>query len=134
MLRERPTQDQREEKSDHDHLAFDPGTGNVVASYDPATDSRSRKGQETVKVLQLDRREAHAMIYQRIYRRLCERVLDFLAAQMPDHDLAGKLKATDDHGLLGWVFTEAGSQDLPFAKLKADHPAVWSECARAFCS
>ena len=115
-----------------DHLDFDPPTGNLVARYDPTVDAYSSKGEATVEVLQLDRREALAAVYQRTYRRLCRLVDAFLTKSQSNQDLAAELKAQDDHGLLGWIFTDAGSQDPPFATLKANYPDLWADCAGIF--
>ena len=52
------------------YLDFDPTTGNVVARFDLDSDNWSPKGQGTVELLQLDRREALSVGYRRTYRRL----------------------------------------------------------------
>jgi hypothetical protein len=53
-----------------DYLDFDPTTGNVVARFDTAANDWIAKGQATVGLLQLDRREAMAAGYRKTYRRL----------------------------------------------------------------
>jgi len=61
------------------YLDFDPETGNLVARFDLDADDWSAKGQKTVELLQLDRREALATGYRRTYRRLAAVVEHFLS-------------------------------------------------------
>jgi uncharacterized protein (TIGR02646 family) len=51
------------------HLDFDPKTGNLVARFDRASDDWSPRGEATVELLQLDRREALAQGYLRTFSR-----------------------------------------------------------------
>jgi len=52
------------------HLDFDPATGVVVARFDLVTNAESVKGSETVRLLQLDRRESPNDGYLKTWRRL----------------------------------------------------------------
>jgi uncharacterized protein (TIGR02646 family) len=114
-----------------DHLDFDPVTGNLSARYLPAASGWSAKGQATVNLLQLDRREAVAQGYQATLRRLAAHVRAALAAPAVDVAvLCGHLQADDDHGLLGWCFSPRGAQVGPFSELLARHPNVWRRCKR----
>lgn len=63
-----------------DYLDFDPDTGSRVARFDGTSKRWSAKGEETVRLLQLDRREALAAGYRRTYLRLAKRVEGYLAA------------------------------------------------------
>lgn len=114
------------------HIDFDPDTGNLTARYDPASGNPSTKGEETVKVLQLDRREGIAEGYRRTYQRLVARVQEALLQETIDDDLFVRdmLKA-DDHGLMGWCFSGAGIQPESFAALHKSAPEVWAACVSA---
>ena len=114
-------------------LDFDPGTGNLVARFDPAANDWTRKGTATVAALHLDRREALSAGYQKTHRRLKSLVDE--ALQSPPIDaavLAGRLREADDHGLLGWCFNGTGRNVAPFADLRVRYPAVWQACVGAF--
>lgn len=116
-----------------EQLDFDPATGNVVARFDTASNAWTAKGQVTVDLLQLDRREAMAAGYQRTYRRLAEIVTRALGQPEPDPDtLRAHLSAADDHGLLTWCFHRSGRNETPFSDLRKRHPDVWTACAAAF--
>lgn len=115
-----------------DHLDFDPITGNLSARYLPAANGWSAKGQATVDLLQLDRREAVARGYQVTLRRLAAHVRLALAAPAVDVSaLCGSLRADDDHGLLGWCFSARGAQNAPFSDLLTRHPGAWRRCQRS---
>lgn len=112
-------------------LDFDPATGNIVARFDPVANDWTRKGTETVKVLQLDGREAMAAGLQQTHRRLMSRVESALKESPPEaNTLAQALREADDHGLLGWYFSGSGQHEEPFARLRKDHPAIWQHCAQ----
>lgn len=114
------------------YLDFDPATGNVVARFDAAHDDWSRKGQVTVETLQLDRREALAVGYQRTYRRLVAVVRDFLNNESPSGEsLLASLREADDHGLSGWCFIGTGQSLPPFADLRMRCPEVWAICVES---
>ena len=112
------------------YLDFDPGTGNIVPRFDPAANTWFAKGTETVKVLQLDRREALAAGYCRTYRRLAKQVEQSLASSAPDaDDLVAALREEDEHGLLWWCFRGSGQNEPPFNELRKRHPNIWEACA-----
>lgn len=114
------------------HLDFDPTTGNLSARYLPSRGRWSPKGQATVDLLQLDRREAVARGYQATLRRLAAHVRLALAAPAVDTAaLCASLRADDDHGLLGWCFSVRGAQHAPFSDLQGRDPAAWRHCQRS---
>ena len=111
------------------YLDFDTATGNLVARFDPVINDWKVKGNETVKALHLDRREALAASYQHTHQRLKSRVEAALQEPAPDAStLAQALRDADDHGLLGWFFTGTGQNAEPFASLRQNHPNVWQTC------
>ncbi len=114
------------------HMDFDPHTGNVVARFDLDLNDYCVKGTETVKLLQLDRREALAAGYRKTFRRLVRVVEEWLGQPNPTaDDLIANLRETDDHGLLGWCFQGSGQNEPPFRNLRTDHPEVWRACVDA---
>lgn len=114
-----------------DSLDFDPVTGNICARFDVQSNAWLEKGEMTVKVLQLDQREALATGYLQTLRRLIRTVKAELAAGTPDAVLLmQKLKPDDDHGLLGWCFSDRGQTLQPFKDVHAQHPAVWALCCK----
>jgi uncharacterized protein (TIGR02646 family) len=115
------------------HLDFDPTTGNIVARFDVEQDRYSTKGVETVKLLQLDQREAMASGYKKTLRRLSRVVNEVLGQGNPDAaTLIAELRDADDHGLLAWCFHGSGRNEAPFCDLRERHPNVWATCAAAF--
>lgn len=114
-------------------LDFDPLTGNIVARYSPASQQYLPKGEQTVAVLRLDRREAMARGYQRTYRRIKQVIEQALEQTQVD---AGRffdeLNEADDHGLLGWCFNGTGRRVSPFTDLQHRHPTVWAACEHAY--
>lgn len=113
-------------------LDFDPATGVIVARFDLATNAESAKGVETVRLLQLDRREALNDGYLKTWRRLAATVDATLRQVQPDADaLVTALEQADDHGLLGWCFTGTGRNVKPFATLRTLHPDLWDACAQS---
>ncbi len=111
------------------YLDFDPITGNVVARFDVKINDWSLKGLETVKVLQLDRREALAAGYRKTFSHLSKLVEQFLAANtLIIADLISALREADDHGLLDWCFLCSGKTIEPFRILRETHPRLWDEC------
>lgn len=114
-----------------DSLDFDPLTGNICARYDAQLNNWSTKGEKTVEVLQLDKREALSKGYLQTLRRLSDAIRSALdAGAMDAANLVQKLKTDDDHGLLGWCFGDRGMRLEPFRSLKAQHPGVWAQCAK----
>ena len=99
-------------------LDFDPDTGNLTARYDTTSGRPSAKGEHTVHILQLDRRESMAEGYRRTYLRIVNRVQLALAEDVIDwQQLQGDLQQLDDHGLLGWCFGSIGRRLEPFDEL-----------------
>jgi uncharacterized protein (TIGR02646 family) len=116
-----------------DFLDFEPKTGIIVPRFDPGTNGFSAKGEETVKRLHLDRREAMANGYKRTWRRIKGVVDEALNEEHPDAEtLIAKLRNADDHGLLAWCFHGSGRNDYPFSELREKHPGVWTACAAEF--
>jgi uncharacterized protein (TIGR02646 family) len=116
-----------------EHLEFDSVTGNLTARFDRKSGRRSRKGEMTVALLQLDRREALARVYRRGFLRLREVVEAATAATEPDPSaLLTRLRDADDYGLLGWCFSSRGTSDAALAELQDRFPAVWQACAAGF--
>lgn len=116
-----------------EHLDFDPVTGNVVPKFDVSRNDYSTKGMETVKLLQLDQREAMASGYKKTLRRLSRIVEEGLArANLSAPDLIAKLTDADDHGLLTWCFHGSGRDTTPFQDLRTRFPAMWADCAASF--
>lgn len=112
-------------------LDFDPVTGNLTPRYQPEIGNWSRRGEQTVKVLHLDRREALATVYLRTFARLRKLVQRCIDGDIAEDQLAGELQAQDDHGLLAWCFGPTGPADSPFRDLRRDHKAAWRACAAA---
>lgn len=112
------------------HIDFDPDTGNLMARFEITTNDWSPKGAATVKVLQLDGREALAAGYRKTYLKLAEVVNKALADPvMPDAAaLIQSLKNEDEHGLLEWCLCFAGQQTTLFSQLKKQHAQLWDEC------
>lgn len=114
-----------------DSLDFDPLTGNICARFDVQLNNWSVKGEKTVEVLHLDKREALSKGYLQTLRRLSEIIQSALAAGAINAvSLIEKLKSEDDHGLLGWCFSDRGKTLEPFSELKIQHPGVWTQCAK----
>lgn len=114
-------------------LDFDPELGVVVARYDMASSAENPKGVETVRVLQLDRREALNDGYRKTWRRLVAAAE--AALQQPPRNagrLVRALRVADDHGLLGWCFAGNGQRVAPFSTLRNRLPAAWAACVHAF--
>jgi uncharacterized protein (TIGR02646 family) len=116
-----------------DFLDFNPETNTFVARFDVAANAPSRRGTETVKALQLDRREALEAGYRMTHRRIVALAEGALQQSAPDAEtLCNALRESDDHGLLGWYFSGTGRNVSPFRELSAQHPVVWAACAEAF--
>jgi uncharacterized protein (TIGR02646 family) len=107
-----------------DFLDFDPDTGNIVPRIDPASGEELPKGRETVRILQLDRREAVARGYKKTYRRLGELADELFESDCPEES-ADRLLEADDHGLLGWCFGSLGRSEAPFRNLREHCPDLW---------
>ncbi len=113
-------------------LDFDPTTGVVVARFDPTANAESPKGVETVRLLQLDRREALNDGYLKTWRRLVATVEAVLNQEQPDAKMLMRaLVEADDHELLGWCLFGTGQRVAPFLNLHTQWPEVWAECVDA---
>ena len=113
-------------------LDFDPRTGNLAARFDRGANAFYRKGNETVKLLQLDRREALSDGYRKTWRRVSRVVERYLSGEEPGAELTDRLLEADDHGLLGWCFDGAGENEPPFREWRERDPALWKACAERF--
>jgi hypothetical protein len=114
------------------HLDFEPSTGIVMARFDVVASQPIAKGAATVKVLQLDQREAMNTGYRRTVERLAGIVQRFLAGDLDSATLCQELSRADDHGLLGWCFSSRGRQHPPFFELHEEHRGTWDACVPAF--
>ncbi|MCC6368818.1 MAG: hypothetical protein IT165_35290 [Bryobacterales bacterium] len=114
------------------YLDFDPVTGNLTARFDAVSNAFSPKGERTVDILQLDRREALAAGYLKTWKRLGSLIRDYLPtrSQTPQQ-LAKNLIEEDEHGLLGWCFDGSGQNEPPFRELREQTPETWKICAGA---
>ena len=114
-------------------LDFDPLTGNIVPRFDLQLNGYSFKGQHTVRLLQLDQREALAEEYRKTFRRL-RKVIEQAIENPPMtvQTLWDELCAQDDHGLLGWFFDGIGTMFEPFAQFIAQYPHLWAECSHKY--
>ena len=114
-----------------EHLDFDPATGNIVARFLVGSGIYSMKGERTVDVLQLDRREAMATGYRTTFNRMSAIVTRVMERLSVDPDsLIVQLQEADDHGLLGWCFLGSGQNEPPFSLLRERFPDEWSECLK----
>jgi uncharacterized protein (TIGR02646 family) len=117
-------------------LDFDPMTGNLNARYLLASDAFSAKGESTVKVLHLDRREGVAAGYRKTYSDLCRLVGKWTDQQWTDQDLQEnyleELRKTDDHGLLGWFLNGSGQNEPAFSSFRGRFPEAWGVCKELF--
>jgi uncharacterized protein (TIGR02646 family) len=114
-------------------LDFDPDTGNFTPRYDATSGSPSARGEQTVHILQLDRREGMSEGYRRTYLRLanCVREALLTAGPIDAAQLTGNLRQADDHGLMGWCFGPVGARIQPFDELRRRYLPVWTACAAA---
>ena len=115
-------------------LDFDPMTGNFSARYD-ANRNPAPKGDKTVEVLGLDRRESLAAGHQKAYKHISDLITE--AAASPTAlaaTLISSLKDVDEYGLLGWCFRGTGINEPPMSSLRSAHPAIWAACVKAFKS
>jgi len=114
-----------------EYLDFDPGTGNIVPRVEPISGDEAPKGRETVRVFQLEKRQALANGYKRTFNRLKELVEELLGREFAEGDVERLLEA-DDHGLLGWCFGESGPKVQPFGRFREAKPREWEICQQAF--
>lgn len=113
-------------------LDFSTSTGILFPLVD-AEGKTTTKGEETVKLLKLDRRDEVNIGYQKSFRRIKRAVDAALAEQEPDPTaLIHALSDADDHGLLGWCFRGNGINESPLSDLRQRHPRVWAACELKF--
>jgi len=112
-------------------LDFDPVTGNLNARYLLSAGEYSAKGETTVTVLHLDKREGVSAGYRKTYRRLCELVMAWSDQNLAENYLE-RLGEVDDHGLLGWFLHGAGENEPAFVCFRERHPDAWLACQQAF--
>lgn len=115
-----------------DSLDFDPITGNICARFDVQLNAWSAKGEKTVEVLQLDKREALSAGYLQTLGRLSRIVKTAIDAGAIDAaKLTERLQVEDDHGLLSWCFSDRADTVQPFKELRQQAPGVWRHCVKA---
>lgn len=112
-------------------LDFDPDTGNLIARYLLSAEAFSDKGETTVSVLHLDKREGVSAGYRKTYRRLCQLVTDWTNQHLAENYL-DQLREADDHGLLGWFLHGSGQNELAFSRFRGLYPEAWAVCQRSF--
>lgn len=114
------------------HLDFDPKTGNFAPRFN-ALLQPDPKGEATVDVLGLGKRESLADGHKKAYKRISDRITDAANAAAPDPAaLISGLKTDDEYGLLGWCFRGKGVDEPPMTALRLTHPAIWAACVSAF--
>ncbi len=112
-------------------LDFDPVTGNLIARYLLSTEAYSLKGETTVAVLHLDRREGVSAGYSKTYRGLCQLVADWTNQHLAENYL-DQLREADDHGLLGWFLHGSGASEPAFSSFRRRFPEAWITCKELF--
>jgi uncharacterized protein (TIGR02646 family) len=115
-----------------EYLDFDPVTGNFCARFDIERDAWSVKGEKTVQVLKLDQREALSAGCLQTLRRLSDIIRSALAGTGVDAvALMAEMQQADDHGLLGWCFSDRGMALAAFNEQHREHPAAWRQCRKS---
>jgi len=114
-----------------EYLDFNPETENLSARYLLAAETFSSKGETTVEVLHLDKREGVSAGFCRTYRRLCELVTAWSDQNIAE-DYLERLREADDHGLLGWFLHGAGGNEPAFVRFRERYPDAWLVCQRSF--
>lgn len=112
-------------------LDFIPESGILTARYLLASGVFSAKGEATVDVLHLDRREGVAAGYRKTYNDLCKLVTSWTDRHLPE-DFLEQLRKTDDHGLLGWFLHGAGENEPAFSRFRTRYPDAWTACKERF--
>ena len=113
-------------------LDFHPETGNLNARYLLSTGEYSPKGESTVTVLHLDKREGVAAGYRKTYSRLCQLVTDWTDQHLAE-DYLERLLEADDHGLLGWFLRGSGQNEPSFSRFRERYQDAWTACQQLFC-
>jgi uncharacterized protein (TIGR02646 family) len=112
-------------------LDFDPDTGNIVARYLLASESYSKKGETTVAILHLDKREGVSAGYRKTYLRLLQLVEGWTNEDIAE-DFIERLRDMDDHGLLGWVVHGSGQNEPWLSRFRERYPDAWIACLESF--
>lgn len=112
-------------------LDFDPDTGNLTARYLLSSGAFSDKGETTVKLLHLDRREGVSAGYRKTFLRLRKQVTEWTNQNLAE-DYLEQLSKVDDHGLLGWFLHGSGQNEPAFSRFRERHPAAWAVCKERF--
>jgi uncharacterized protein (TIGR02646 family) len=110
-------------------LDFDPETGNLNARYLLPIGEYSAKGENTVTVLHLDKREGVSAGYRKTYSRLCRLVTEWTDQHLVQ-DYLERLHEADDHGLLGWFLRGSGRNDPSFLRFRERYQDAWMVCQR----
>jgi len=112
-------------------LDFDPETGNLNARYLLDVGAFSVKGETTVSVLDLDKREEISAGYLKTYRKICALIGQWMADRL-DENYLEQLKEADDHGLLGWFLHGAGQTEPAISRFRGTYPEAWAACKKSF--
>lgn len=111
-----------------DFLDFDPRTGNIVPRFSREKNDWDPKGDQTVRILHLDKREALSAGYRKTYRRLISVIETFLNRSDDEEQFLKDLSDADDHGLLGWFLRGQGQTDASICRLNDRFPNVLVKC------
>lgn len=106
-----------------DHLDFDPDTGAITARYLSSPEGYSTMGEQTVNILQLDRREALQRGYQMAHHRIKGAIQEYLASPRDEPAQAvfrNSLRNVSAHGLFGWILSRSTESLAPFNELRQD--------------
>lgn len=91
------------------------------------------KGEKTVELLKLDKRDEVNLGYHKSFRRIRRAIDAAVVEHAPDASaLIHALSDADDHGLLGWCFRGNGLNESPLSDLRQKHPGVWAACEQEF--
>jgi uncharacterized protein (TIGR02646 family) len=112
-------------------LDLDRNTGNIVPRIEPISGEEKPKGRETVRVLELDRRQSLANGYKRSASRIIQVIEDILEEGLNAAHLS-QLCEADDHGLLGWFLHGSGQNEPAFSSFRGRFPEAWSTCKELF--
>jgi len=112
-------------------LDFDPETGNLNARYSLDLGEYSAKGETTVRVLHLDKREGVSAGYRKTYHRLSQLFLQWTDGDIQE-GYAEQLRTADDHGLLGWFLHGSGKSEPSLARFRAAYLDALAICMRSF--
>jgi uncharacterized protein (TIGR02646 family) len=108
-----------------DYLVFIPSVGTLAARFEISSQTKNAKGNKTVEVLHLNRRELLRNEYKKTWDRLVKVVKKFLNTPYSETEFIEKLLEKDNHHLLGWCFHGTGETESPFSELKQQYPNLW---------